>query len=170
MKTSPDLARRRTLLAMAAAGAAFAGAGCSRRDPAPDFSYTLLDGTKGSTRELRGKVLLVNFWATSCVSCVKEMPELVATHEKFRARGFETLAVAMSYDPPAYVANFAETRKLPFGVVIDNTGAIATGFGDVKLTPTTFLIDKRGGIVKRYVGEPDFAALHALVEKLIAET
>jgi peroxiredoxin len=75
----------------------------------------------------------------------------------------------MAYDPPAYVANFAQTRKLPFGVAIDNTGAIAKGFGDIKLTPTTFLINKRGEIVKRYVGAPDFEALHSLVEKLLAE-
>jgi peroxiredoxin len=129
----------------------------------------LLDGRQGNSNALRGKVLLVNFWATSCVTCVKEMPQIVATHEKFSSRGFETLAIAMSYDPPAYVARFAETRKLPFGVVIDNTGAIANGFGDVKLTPTTFLIDKRGFIVKRYVGEPDFVALHQLVEMLLAQ-
>jgi peroxiredoxin len=57
----------------------------------------------------------------------------------------------------------------PFGVVIDNTGAIAKAYGDVQLTPTTFLIDKRGAIVKRYVGEPDFAALHGLVDRLLAE-
>ena len=67
------------------------------------------------------------------------------------------------------MANFAQSRALPFGVVIDNTGAIANGFGDVQLTPTTFLIDKRGQIVKRYVGTPDFAALHKLVDKLLAE-
>ncbi len=75
----------------------------------------------------------------------------------------------MSYDPPAYVASFAETRKLPFGVAIDNTGEIARRFGEVQLTPTSFLIDKRGQIVKRYVGKPDFEALHALVDKLLAE-
>lgn len=138
------------------------------REMAPQFSYTLLDGRKASSDELRGKVVLVNFWATSCTTCVAEMPQIMATHEKFRSRGFETLAVAMSYDPPAYVAHFAETRKLPFGVVIDNTGAIATGFGDVRLTPTTFVIDKRGAIVKRYVGAPDFPKLHQLLDELLA--
>jgi peroxiredoxin len=101
---------------------------------------------------------------------VHEMPKIIATHEQFKARGYETLAVAMSYDPPAYVANFAESRKLPFGVAIDNTGSVAKSFGDVRLTPTSYLINKRGEIVKRYVGEPDFAALHVLVEKLLAET
>ena len=138
--------------------------------PAPNVSYTLLDGRPGQLDALRGKVVLVNFWATSCTTCVKEMPELTATHNKFRARDYETLAVAMQYDPPAYVATFAETRKLPFGVAIDNTGSIAKAFGDVRLTPTTFVIDKRGEIVKRYVGEPDFAALRALVERLLVES
>ena len=136
---------------------------------APPIAYTLLDGRQGNLEELRGKVVLVNFWATSCTTCVKEMPQIVATHQKFKPRGYETLAVAMSYDPPAYVANFAESRKLPFAVAIDNTGAIAKSFGDVRLTPTTYLINKRGEIVKRYVGEPDFGALHELVEKLLAE-
>ena len=137
--------------------------------PAPSVAYTLLDGQKHQLDALRGKVVLVNFWATSCTTCVKEMPNIIATHDRFKSRGYETLAVAMHYDPPAYVANFAETRKLPFGVAIDNTGGIAKAFGDVRLTPTTFLINKRGEIVKRYVGEPDFDALHALVEKLLAE-
>lgn len=139
------------------------------REPAPAVSYTLLDGTKGSTEALRGKVVLVNFWATSCVTCVAEMPQIVATHDKYKAQGYETVAVAMKYDPPAYVARFAETRKLPFGVAIDNTGEIAQRFGAVQLTPTTYLINKRGEIVKRYVGAPDFAALHKLVEQLLAE-
>ena len=143
--------------------------GCAR-EQAPAVDYVLLNGQKASSRDWHGKVMLVNFWATSCATCVKEMPNIVATHEKYKARGYETLAVAMSYDPPAYVINFAETRKLPFGVAIDNTGTIAKSFGQVQLTPTSVLINKRGEIVKRYVGEPDFAALHQLVEKLLAES
>lgn len=139
------------------------------REAAPVVDYTLLDGAKRSTADLRGKVVLVNFWATSCTTCIKEMPQIVATHDKYKARGFDTLAVAMSYDPPAYVIRFVESRKLPFGVAIDNTGSIAQSFKDVRLTPTTVLISKRGEIVKRYVGEPDFAALHMLIEKLLTE-
>ncbi len=141
----------------------------SHSSPVPPVSYTLLDGTTAHSLEWRGKVVLVNFWATSCVTCVKEMPALVATHDKYRSRGYDTVAVAMSYDPPAYVARFATTRKLPFGVAIDNTGDIARQFGDVQLTPTTYLVNKRGEIVKRYIGEPDFDALHQLIEKLLAE-
>jgi peroxiredoxin len=154
-------------LAIAAGAATLAYQALNAPPPAPAVSYTLLDGSMRSTEQLRGKVVLVNFWATSCTTCVHEMPQIVATHEKFKQRGFDTLAVAMSYDPPAYVANFAETRKLPFGVAIDNTGEIAKRFDNVRGTPTTFVINKRGEIVKRYVGEPDFAALHRLIESLL---
>ena len=136
---------------------------------APASTFVLLDGTKKSTEDLKGKVTLVNFWATSCTTCVAEMPKVMATYEKYRAQGYDTLAVAMSYDPPAYVVNFAETRKLPFKVAIDNTGAVAKAWGDVQLTPTTYLVNKRGEIVKSYVGEPDFGELHKLIEKLLAE-
>ena len=65
----------------------------SQRAPAPQFSYTLLDGARKSSEALRGKVVLVNFWATTCASCIQEMPQLVATHRQFQPRGFETLAV-----------------------------------------------------------------------------
>jgi peroxiredoxin len=137
---------------------------------APNVGYTLLDGRQSSVDQLRGKVVLVNFWATDCAPCVQEMPQFVALHEKFKARGYETLAVAMRHDPPALVIRFAEQRRLPFGVVIDNTGAVAKSFDEVQVTPTSVLINKRGEIVQRIVGEPDFAALNALVEKLLAET
>jgi peroxiredoxin len=136
---------------------------------APDSTFVLLDGTTTSTAKLRGSVALVNFWATSCTTCVAEMPRIVQTHEKYRARGYRTLAVAMSYDPPAYVVNFAKTRSLPFDVAIDNTGAVAKAWGEVQLTPTTFLVNKRGEIVKRYLGEPDFNDLHRLIEQLLDE-
>lgn len=143
--------------------------GCSTRDAAPESTFVLLSGEKTTTADLRGKVTLVNFWATTCVSCVKEMPSLVSTYNKYQSQGFETLAVAMSYDPPAWVLNFAQSRQLPFKVALDNTGEIAQNWGDVKLTPTTYLLDRQGRIVKRFVGEPDFVALHRLIEELLAK-
>lgn len=142
----------------------------SSSHPAPEATFVLLDGSKKTTADLKGHVTLVNFWATSCTTCVAEMPRLVQTHQKYHDRGFQTLAVAMSYDPPSYVVNFTESRKLPFQVAIDNTGAVAKAWGDVRLTPTTYLVNKRGEIVKRYVGEPDFAELHRLIESLLAQT
>ena len=144
-------------------------AGCDRRSAAPPVSYTLLDGRRADLASQRGKVVLVNFWATSCAVCVQEMPSLVATARRYAGRGFETLAVAMQYDPPALVARYAERHALPFGVVIDNTGAIARAFGHVRVTPTTFVIDKRGAIAERLVGAPDFARLHRRLDELLAE-
>ncbi len=142
----------------------------SAQDAAPASTFVLLDGSKKTTADLKGQVTLVNFWATSCTTCVAEMPKVIATYDKYKAQGFDTLAVAMSYDPPSYVVNYAQTRKLPFKVAIDNTGAIAQAWGEVKLTPTTYIVNKRGDIVKRYVGEPNFSELHQLIEKLLAET
>ena len=110
---------RRTLAALAlASSAALAGlTGCAR-ETAPAVDYVLLDGSQVSSQQWAGKVMLVNFWATSCATCVKEMPDIVATHQKFKARGYDTLAVAMSYDPPAFVARFAENSILELGVVL----------------------------------------------------
>lgn len=140
----------------------------SGRQPAPDVTYVNLRGDQISAQSLRGKVVLVNFWATSCSTCVAEMPQMMATYNKYHAQGLEFVAVAMSYDPPNYVLNFVETRQLPFHVALDVQGKLAQSFGDVKLTPTTFVIDKQGKIVKRYVGQPSFAELHSLLEKELA--
>jgi len=148
----------------------FAYQSINAKQAAPSLSFTNLQGNKTSTQSLLGKVYMVNFWATSCTTCVKEMPQLIASYEKFRAQGLEFFAVAMSYDPPNYVLNFTETRQLPFQVVLDVEGKIAQAFGDVKLTPTTFVIDKQGNIIKRYVGEPSFAELDQLLAQLLKQT
>lgn len=97
------------------------------------------------------------------------MPDIVETYERYAPRGFELLAVAMNYDPPDYVANYTQKHRLPFKVVLDTHGKIAAAFDNVLLTPTAVLIDKRGRILRRYVGEPDFAALHATIERELAD-
>lgn len=137
---------------------------------APKLNFTNIQGKTISQQTLQGKVYMVNFWATSCATCIKEMPQMIASYEKFRAQGLEFVAVAMSYDPPNYVLNFTETRQLPFHVVLDLEGNIAQAFGDVRLTPTTFVIDKQGNIIKRYVGEPSFDELNQLLAKELAKT
>ena len=140
----------------------------STQQAAPSVTFTGLDGQKFTSESLKGKVVMVNFWATSCVTCIKEMPQMTETYNKYKGQGLEFVAVAMSYDPPNYVLNYAETRKLPFKVALDPQGELAKSFGDVKLTPTTYVIDKEGKIIKRYVGEPEFSQLHKLLEKALA--
>ena len=139
-------------------------------NPAPDSHFVMLDASSKTIADYQGKVVLINFWATSCTTCVAEMPDLIKTFEKHRSKGFYTIAVAMQYDPPSYVVNFAQSRNLPFDVAIDNTGKIAQAWGQVQLTPTTFIVNKKGQIVKRYVGTPDFKELDRLLEKLLSET
>jgi peroxiredoxin len=166
-------AHHRSWIKPAAIGAlvlALAGVGyttLAHGEKAPDVTFISIAGDKVSTANLRGKVVMVNFWATSCTTCVHEMPAMVDTYNKFKGQGLEFVAVAMQYDPPNYVINFTETRKLPFIVALDSGGDIAKSFGDVTMTPTTFVIGKDGSILKRYVGEPDFASLHALLQKAL---
>lgn len=133
--------------------------------PAPPVTFVSITGEKITMESLRGKVVLVNFWATDCVVCVREMPQITATYNRYRAQGFETLAVAMRHDPPNYVLDYVGKNKLPFKVALDPLGKLAGAFGEVKLTPSTFIIDKQGRVVKRILGELDFAKLHALVEE-----
>ncbi len=135
---------------------------------APNVSFTALDGRTFTTSDLRGKVVMVKFWATSCVTCIQQMPDTAQAYEQYKQQGYEVIAVAMDYDPPAYVRNFAETRQLPFTVAIDSTGEVAKAFGDVKLTPTAFLIDKQGHIIKRYLGNYDKDAFKRTVEQALA--
>ena len=132
---------------------------------APASTFTTLEGKQIALDDLRGKVVLVNFWATSCPGCIKEMPGMVETYNQYKNRGFEIVAVAMSYDPPNYVANFVQTRQLPFPVALDVSGEHARAFGNVQLTPTSFIIGKDGDILEQKLGELDFDKLKALLER-----
>lgn len=156
-----------TLGALAIAGVAFWQFG-GASSAAPNVSFTTLSGEKITTEDLRGKVVLVKFWATSCVTCIAQMPDAIDNYNDLSPKGFDTIAVAMDYDPPNYVRNFAQSRQLPFKVVMDSTGEIAKAFGDVKLTPTAFLIDKNGNIIKRYLGNYDKDAFLNTVNKALA--
>jgi peroxiredoxin len=135
------------------------------KSAAPEATFTTLEGTTIALADLRGKVVLVNFWATSCPGCIKEMPGMVETYRQYKDRGFEIVAVAMSYDPPSYVANFVQTRQLPFPVALDVDGGHARAFGNVQLTPTSFIIGKNGDILEQKLGELDFVKLKALLDK-----
>lgn len=172
-QSSPPVTRRLPIFKIAAVLLAIvlsvvAYLSLSQNKSAPDVTFVDLQGKRIALSSLRGKVVMVNFWATSCATCVKEMPQMVDTYNKFKSQGFDFVAVAMSDDPPNYVVNFTQTRQLPFTVALDPQSSLAHAFGDVKMTPTTFLIDKKGKIIKRYLGEPDFAALHVLLQSALA--
>ena len=153
----------------AAAIVTVAGLAFTHREDAPEVQFATLAGQRFATSDLRGKVVLVNFWATSCVTCVHEMPMLIETYKKFAPRGYEMVAVAMSYDHPNLVADYAQKNALPFKVALDFDGSLAKEWGNVRVTPTTYVVDRRGRIIKQFFGEPSVAELHALLDKALAD-
>lgn len=161
--------RHRMLMAVVAATVLTSCTPQFKVAPVPAVTFVTIKGEKITAAELRGKVVLVNFWATDCPVCIKEMPMLIETHKKYQPRGLEIVAVAMKYDPPNLVVAYTEKNALPFKVALDPMGEHAKAFGDVRVTPTTFIIDKRGNVFGRIVGEPDFRKLHELIEKRLAE-
>lgn len=150
------------LLAVAAAVAFW-----PRHSAVPQARFTTLAGESLSTTDLRGKVFVVEFWSLTCGICLKSMPRMVDTYRRFAPNGFELVAVAAQSDPVPAVAEYARRRALPFKVAPDTTGEASRQFGRVRLTPTTFLVDRQGRVLKKYVGEPDWAEFHALVEKAL---
>lgn len=131
----------------------------------PQIAVTSITGEVLKLYEVKNNFTIINFWATDCPGCIKEMPDLAATYDKFRGQGLEIIAISMSYDPPNHVLNFTRKNKIPFPVVLDIDGQIAQSFENIRLTPTSILIDKNGKIVDKVVGELDFNKLNALLKK-----
>lgn len=136
-----------------------------QKPQAPAVTFTTLTGEKISMQSLRGKTVLVNFWATDCPGCIKEMPALIETYQQFKDRGFVVIAVAMPYDPPAQVLNYVREKQLPFAVMHDGYGEMVQAFGHVNLTPTAFLFDAQGHRLQKTIGELDFNALRSLLSQ-----
>lgn len=132
---------------------------------APDVTFSTLTGEKIALNDLRGKVVLVNFWATTCPSCVREMPVMIDTYEQYKGKGFEIVAVAMPYDPPSFVLKFTQDKQLPFPVALDIKAEAVRAFGNVNLTPTHFLVGKDGAVLEKRTGELDFVRLKVQLDK-----
>jgi len=154
-------------LAVVAIGA-FAAFLLTPQRVAPEARFATLAGESFVTSELRGKVTVVNFWATWCPECVKEMPAMIGAYRRYAPRGYEMIAVAVR-DQPESVASFTRRSALPFKVAVDRGGEIAKQFGNVRITPTTFVIDRKGRLLKRYIGEPEWNDFNRVVEKALAE-
>lgn len=144
---------------------AFLGFKLSNKSAAPDVTFTTIEGRKIAMADLKGKVVLVNFWATDCPGCVKEMPDLVNAYNQHHKNGFEVIAVAMPYDPPAQVLNYTKQKALPFPVMHDGLSEVTEKFGGINLTPTTYIFDKNGHLLRRTIGNIDFNDLDLILNK-----
>lgn len=123
----------------------------------PDISLTTIKGEKLQLASYQGRPVLVTFWATTCPGCIKEMPHLIELYEELHPRGFEIISITMDYDPPNQVLAMSKARDIPYHVALDIQAKAARAFGDVRLTPTSFLIAPDGRIVYRKTGEMDMA-------------
>lgn len=134
---------------------------------APAVTFSTLEGERIAMQTLSGRPALVAFWASDCASCLEEMPHLVELYRRFNDRGLALIGVAMAYDPPHRVLELARRRDLPYPVALDLDGALATAFGNVSVTPTTFLIAPDGAIVGRYVGRLNMPRLRRTIMALL---
>jgi len=131
----------------------------------PEIAVTSITGEAIKLYQDKNNFTIINFWATDCPGCIKEMPGLTNIYNQLKGQGLQIIAVSMSYDPPNQVLNFTHKNKIPFPVVLDVDGQIARSFGDIRLTPTSILIDKNGKIIDKVIGELDFNKLNALLKK-----
>jgi peroxiredoxin len=138
---------------------------------APHFTLSDLEGRPVRLADLRGKVVLLNFWATWCPPCRAEMPSMEGAYRAYRDRGFTILAVAGDRQGAPVVAPFMREYGLTFPTVLDVTGAVAARYR-VRTIPTTLLLDREGRIVAREVGARDWngSGARAVIETLLAGT
>ena len=134
---------------------------------APELTLNLITGKKLSLSDMRGKPVLITFWATSCPGCIKEMPHLVELYNELHGKGLEVIGIAMPYDRPDHVMEMVKRKKLPYPIALDIQAEAVRAFGNVKLTPTSFLIDKQGKIIKHKIGEMDITKLHHQINTML---
>ena len=125
--------------------------------PAPDFTFPGLDGKMVRLSDYKGKVVLVNIWATWCPPCVDEMPSMEKLYQKFKGKNFEILAVSIDEPGLKAVAPFMKKSNLTFPALIDSEGTIKAVYG-ITGVPESFIIDQQGILIKKIVGPVDWAA------------
>jgi len=140
---------------------------------APDIALNTIDGRTLKLKELEGRPLIVTFWATTCPGCIKEIPHLIDLYNELGPRGLEIIGIAMYYDPPNQVVRMSKFKNIPYPIALDINADAARAFGDVRLTPTNFLIAPDGRIIRHKIGEfssSELAAVHDQIIDMLAET
>lgn len=139
----------------------------SDKKQAPHLAFNTIDGKVIPMESLKGKMVVVNFWATYCPGCIEEMPDLVSTYKQYHEKGLEIIAVSIADDPPNQVLNFTQKNALPFPVVHDSDAKISQAFDNISLTPTSFIIDQQGHVIGKTIGKLDFVSLHSILDKAL---
>lgn len=137
---------------------------------APDFELETLDHQVYKLSDLRGKPVLINFWASWCPPCRTEMPAIQNTYDQYRDQGFEVLAVNSTHqDNLGDAITFAQTRRLTFPILLDRDGSVGNLY-EIRSLPTSFFIDQNGIIQDVVIGGPMAEALLKIrAEQLFAD-
>jgi cytochrome c biogenesis protein CcmG, thiol:disulfide interchange protein DsbE len=135
----------------------------------PHFTYLALDQGVVSTDSLRGRVVLVNVWATWCPPCKVEMPLLQSMYERHRAQGFVVVGLSVDTDPPDSVRAFLRKRGITYPVAQVEAGAPPPTLGPITGYPTSLLLDRTGRIRHRAMGPLAMASFEPAVRRLLAE-
>lgn len=128
---------------------------------ARDFTLPDLNGGKVTLSDLRGKVVLLNFWATWCPPCREEMPSMESLHKKYEGKDMVVLAVAIDRKGEKIVRPFIEEKGFTFPVLIDKKGDVSDSYG-VFAVPTTYIIGKDGTVLEKVQGAADWFDTEAL--------
>ena len=139
-----------------------------RLSQVPDITLVSVDGKELRLAGYRGRPLLITFWSTTCSSCVAEIPHLIELYRELAPQGLEIIGITMAHDPPNQVLGMRKNRGIPYPVTLDIHADAARAFGDIRVTPTTFLIGPDGRVVQHKVGTLDMAGLRREILAMIA--
>lgn len=135
---------------------------------AVDFTWKANGKTQSFAELTKGKVVLVNVWATWCAPCRKEIPDLIAIHNEMASKGVMVFGISVDQDENKYtmVKNFVEKKNVTYLNIIDNL-KIADAYGSIQAIPTSFIINRNGDIVQKIVGGMSKAQFMAALEKAL---
>jgi len=137
--------------------------------PAPKVVFKTITGEKIALSELRGQPVIINFWASTCGYCLEEMPHLANLYRELSPKGFKLIGIAMPYDMPSQVVQISKQLDIPYAVAIDPDDTVARAFGNVRFTPTSFLIDANGMIIDKTTGRMDLDDLRNRLDQLLGD-
>lgn len=140
---------------MLVAGLGYLWRNSSGLQEVPDITLVTTTGERIALAGMRGEPLLVTFWATTCSTCMEEMPHLIDLYHELSPRGLNVIGIAIFYDPPNRVLAMQESSSIPYTIALDIDANASRAFGDVGLTPTTFLIAPDGRVVYQKTGNMD---------------
>jgi len=133
---------------------------------APDFTLPDLEGNSLTLSDFRGKVIILNFWATWCPPCRKEIPDFVELYEKYKDEGLLIIGVNLDKGDSRAVKQFSKNYKINYPIVLGNVN-VTQDYGGIRGIPTTFVIDRKGDIKEKYVGYRPRATFENAVKKLL---